>query len=82
MLQLTAKNTDHEREIERFLARKGELEDQIGDINNQLEKKDFEINELNTKLNDKTAAVQNLLTNKQILDNQLVSKSKNNHFLV
>ncbi len=42
-----------------------------------MEKKDSEVNDLNTKLNEKIAALQSLSSDKKVLEEQLVNLIKN-----
>jgi hypothetical protein len=42
-----------------------------------MEKKDSEINDLNTKLNEKLAELQSLNSDKKVLDEQLVNLTNN-----
>jgi len=45
-----------------------------------MEKKDSEINDLNTKLNEKLAELQSLNSDKKVLDEQLVNLTNNSFF--
>jgi len=42
-----------------------------------MEKKDSEVNDLNTKLNEKIASLQSLSSDKKVLEEQLVKLIKN-----
>jgi predicted RNase H-like nuclease (RuvC/YqgF family) len=55
--------------------RKRELEEEKLVVQRQMEKKDSEINDLNTKLNEKLAEIQGLKSDKQVLDQQTVCTS-------
>lgn len=55
------------------MSRKRELDEEKLNIQRQMEKKDSEINDLNTKLNEKLAEVRSLKSDKSVLDEQLVS---------
>jgi peptidoglycan hydrolase CwlO-like protein len=67
------KNSDSEKKYENLNSRKRELEEEKLTIQRQMEKKDSEINDLNTKLNEKIAEVKSLQTDKKVLDEQLVN---------
>jgi peptidoglycan hydrolase CwlO-like protein len=67
------KNSDSEKKYENLNSRKRELEEEKLTIQRQMEKKDSEINDLNTKLNEKIAEVKTLQTDKKVLDEQLVN---------
>jgi peptidoglycan hydrolase CwlO-like protein len=73
---LTLKNSDSEKKIENINSRKHELEEEKLNIQKQMEKKDSEVNDLNTKLNEKTAELQSLKSDKNVLDEQLVNSIK------
>ncbi|CAM4865600.1 unnamed protein product [Rotaria socialis] len=68
---LTIKNSDVDRKLENMISRKRELEEEKLTIQRQMEKKDSEVNDLNTKLNEKLAEIQSLKTDKNVLDEQL-----------
>jgi chromosome segregation ATPase len=74
--KLTLKNSDSEKKIENINSRKHELEEDKLNIQKQMEKKDSEVNDLNTKLNEKTAELQSLKSDKNVLDEQLVNSIK------
>jgi peptidoglycan hydrolase CwlO-like protein len=67
------KNSDSEKKYENLNSRKRELEEEKLTIQRQMEKKDSEINDLNTKLNEKIAEVKSLQTDKKVFDEQLVN---------
>ena len=67
------KNSDSEKKFENLNLRKRELEEDKVNIQRQMEKKDSEINDLNTKLNEKIAELKTLQTDKKVLDEQLVN---------
>lgn len=69
------KNSDWEKKYENLNSRKRELDEEKGNIQRQMEKKDSEINELNTKLNEKITELKSLQSDKQVLDEQLVNLS-------
>ncbi len=73
---MTLKNSDSEKKIENINSRKHELEEEKLNIQKQMEKKDSEVNDLNTKLNEKTAELQSLKSDKNVLDEQLVNSIK------
>jgi len=68
---LTIKNSDAEKKIANINSRKHEIEEEKLTIQRQIEKKDSEINDLNTKLNERTAELQSLRSDKKALDEQL-----------
>ncbi|CAF4487729.1 unnamed protein product, partial [Rotaria magnacalcarata] len=68
---LTIKNNDIDKKLENMISRKRELEEETLTIQRQMEKKDSEVNDLNTKLNEKLAEIQSLKTDKNVLDEQL-----------
>ena len=68
------KNSEHEKTIETINSSKRELEDEKLNFQKQLEKKDSEVNELNTKLNEKLAELQSIKTDKEVLETQLVKR--------
>jgi len=68
---LTIKNSDSEKKYDNLNSRKRELEEEKLTIQRQMEKKDSEINDLNTKLNEKLAELQSLNSDKKVLDEQL-----------
>jgi peptidoglycan hydrolase CwlO-like protein len=76
LFKLTLKNSDAEKNIENINSRKHELEEDKLNIQKQMEKKDSEVNDLNTKLNEKTAELQSLKSDKNVLDEQLVNSIK------
>jgi len=76
LFKLTLKNSDAEKKIENINSRKHELEEDKLNIQKQMEKKDSEVNDLNTKLNEKTAELQSLKSDKNVLDEQLVNSIK------
>ena len=55
------------------MSQRRELEDEKLNIQRQMEKKDSEINDLNTKFNEKLVEVQSLKTDTNVLYEQLVS---------
>jgi len=67
------KNSDADKKYENINSRKRELEEEKLTIQRQMEKKDSEINDLNTKLNEKIAELQSLNSDKKVLDEQLVN---------
>lgn len=70
--QLSIKNSDSAKKLESIDSRKRELEEEKLTIQRQMEKKDSEINDLNTKLNERNAELQSLKSDKTALDEQLV----------
>jgi predicted nucleic acid-binding Zn-ribbon protein len=68
------KNSDHEKTIDSINTRKHELEQEKVDIQRQMEKKDSEINDLNTKFNEKISEIQSLKSDNKVLGEQLVNK--------
>lgn len=67
------KNSDADKKFENLNSHKRELEEEKLTIQRQMEKKDSEINDLNTKLNEKKAELDGLKSDKQVLDQQLVN---------
>jgi uncharacterized coiled-coil DUF342 family protein len=77
------KNSDSEKKIEGINTRKRELEEEKLNNQRQMEKKDSEINDLNTKLNERTAELQSLKSDKKVLNEQLVNRIKTiSHFIL
>jgi hypothetical protein len=80
------KNSENEKKIESFNINKRELEDEKLNIQKQMEKKDAEINDLNTKFNEKISELESFKSDKQVLEEQLVNnlikkkKQKENSF--
>ena len=70
------KNSDSDKKYENLSSRKRELEEEKLTIQKQMEKKDSEINDLNTRLNEKIAELQSMNSDKKVADEQLVSLSK------
>ncbi len=70
---MTIKNSDSEKKYENLNSRKRELDEEYLTIQRQMEKKDSEINDLNTKLNEKLAELQSLQSDKKVLDEELVN---------
>ena len=71
------KNSDADKKFEDLSARKRELEEEKLTIRRQMEKKDSEVNDLNTKLNERKAELESLKSDKQVLDQQLVIRFPN-----
>ncbi len=67
------KNSDSEKKYDNLNVRKRELEEEKANIQRQMEKKDSEINDLNTKLNEKIAEVKSLQSDRKVFDEQLVN---------
>ncbi len=73
---MTIKNSDSEKKYENLNSRKRELDEEHLTIQRQMEKKDSEINDLNTKLNEKLAELQSLQSDKKVVDEELVNQTK------
>ncbi len=67
------KNSDSEKKYDNLNSRKRDLEEEKVNIQRQMEKKDSEINDLNTKLNEKIAEVKSLQSDRKVFDEQLVN---------
>lgn len=63
------------------MTRKRELDEEKLTIQRQMEKKDSEINDLNTKLNEKISELQSLKTDKKVLEEQLVKENEKKTFV-
>ncbi|CAF5113495.1 unnamed protein product, partial [Rotaria sp. Silwood1] len=59
------------KKLDNVILRKRELDEEKLTIQRQMEKKDSEINDLNTKLNEKSAEIQSHKTYKNVLDEQI-----------
>lgn len=73
--QLTLKNSEAEKKIDTLISRKRELEEEKLTVQRQVEKKESEINDINTKLNEKNAEIQGLKSDKQALEQQIVQSN-------
>ena len=62
------------------MTRKRELDEEKLTIQRQMEKKDSEINDLNTKLNEKISELQSLKTDKKVLEEQMVKENERRTF--
>lgn len=84
MLQLTAKYSAGEKEIESMTALIRTLENKNKDHQKEMETKDLQINHLNTELSDKATEVETYKTEKQTMSFQLVNdkRTKNSLFSV
>lgn len=62
-----------DKKLENTISRKHELEEDKLNIQRQMEKKDSEINDLNTKLNEKLSEIQSLKSDKTAFEQQVVN---------
>lgn len=78
---MTIKNSDADKKIESLNTRKREIEEEKLTLQRQIEKKDSEINDLNTKINEKLSEIKSLVSDKNVLNDQLVSQNLSVHHI-
>ncbi|UJR20910.1 hypothetical protein I4U23_024019 [Adineta vaga] len=68
---LMVKNSDKVRELDTIISQKNGIEAEKSNLQKQLDKKDSEINDLNSKLNERLIELRDLKADKQVLDQRL-----------